>query len=96
MAWLILAAGGVGCLLGVWLVRVPFIALISFALVLACAGTAPYAHWGLWISIWVVVALLSALQAGYVVGLFASAAAWLRTSAPHNILTSSHSDHRMM
>ena len=95
MHWLILAAGGVGCLLGLWLMRVPFIALISSAFVLVCVGNAPYAQWGLWASIWLTVALISALQSGYLAGLLASAA-WMRANAPHNILTSSHNDHRMM
>ena len=95
MPWLILAAGGVGCVIGLWLVRAPFIALFSFALILVCVGNAPYAPWGLWATIWLTVALISALQAGYLAGLFA-AVAWMRDKAPHKILRSSHNDQRSM
>ena len=95
MPWLILAAGGVGCLLGLWLVRAPCIALTSFALVLGCVGNAPYAQWGLWATFWLTVALISTLQAGYLAGLFASVA-WMRANAPHKILGSSHNDQRRM
>ena len=95
MPWLILAAGGVGCLLGLWLMRVPLIALISSALVMVCVGNAPYAQWGLWATLWLTVALISALQAGYLAGLFVSVA-WMRAKAPHKILRSSHNDQRRM
>ena len=95
MAWLVVAAGGVGCLLGLWLVRVPCIALISFAFILVCGGNAPYAQWGLWATFWFTLAFISALQAGYLAGLFASVA-WMRASAPHKILRSSHNDQRSM
>ena len=93
MPWLILAAGGVGCLLGLWLMRVPFIALISSAFVMVCIVVAPYALWGLWATFWLTVALISALQAGYLVGLFVSAE-WLPAKAQHKILRSSHNDQR--
>ena len=95
MPWLILSAGGVGCLLGLWLVRAPCIALTSFALVLVSVGNAPSEQWGLWATIWLVVTLIIALQAGYLAGLFASVA-WMRAKAPHKILRSSHNDQRRM
>ena len=95
MLLLILAAGGVGCVLGLWLVRAPYIALISFALVVVCAGNAPSAQWGLWATAWLTVALISALQTAYLAGLLVSAAG-IRAKAPHKILKSSHNDQRMM
>ena len=95
MLWLILAAGGTGCILGLWLMRVPIIAVISLALVIVCAGIAPFAQRGLWSTIGWAVALVGALQAGYLVGLLASVV-WMRTNAPHKILRSSHNDQRMM
>ena len=95
MPWLILAAGGVGCLLGLWLMRVPLIALISSAFVMVCVGNAPYAQWGVWATFWLTLALISALQAGYLAGLFVSAA-WIRAKTPHKILRSSHNDQRTM
>ena len=84
-----------GCLLGLWLVRVPCIALTSFALVLVSVGNAPHEQWGLWATFWLVVALISALQAGYSAGLFASVA-WVQANASNKILTSSQSDQRRM
>ena len=95
MLWLFLVAGGVGCLLGLCLMWAAFIAPISFALVLVCAAVARYAQWGLWTTIWLTVALISALQAGYLAGLTVSAA-WIRAKAPHKILRSSHNDQRIM
>ena len=95
MLWLILAAGGVGCLLGLWLMRVPLIALISSAFVMVCVGNAPYAQWGVWATFWLTLALISALQAGYLAGLFASVA-WMRAKAPNKILRSSPNDQRRM
>ena len=92
MLWLILAAGGVGCLLGLWLMRVPCIALISFAFILVCVGNAPYAQWGLWTTSWFTLAFISALQAGYLAGLFA--VAWVGAKAPHKILRSRPNDQR--
>ena len=71
------------------------IAPISFALILVCVGIAPSGQWGLWATVWVMVAAISALQAGYFAGLSASVA-WLRANAPNRILTSSHNDQRMM
>ena len=49
----------------------------------------------LWASIGFTVALVSALQAGYLAGLLASWA-WMRAKAPHTILRSSHIDQRRM
>jgi hypothetical protein len=95
MLWIISAAGGLGCLLGLWLVRVPLIAPISFVLIVGCAGIAAYGQWGLWATVWITVAAISALQAGYFVGLSASVT-WLRAKAPNAILTSSHNDQRMI
>ena len=95
MLWLILAAGGVGCLLGLCMMRTPIVALTSFALVLVCAGFAPFAPWDVWSTLGLAVALIGTLQAGYLVGLLASVA-WMRTNAPHKILRSSHNDQRSM
>ena len=95
MFWLVLAAGGVGCVVGLWLLRAPSIALVSSALVLVCVGVALLAQWGLWASLGLTVALVSALQAGYLAGLLASWA-WMRAKAPQAILKSSHIDQRRM
>ncbi len=95
MLWLILAAGGVGCLLGLWMMRIPIVALVSFALFLVTVGVAPFARCDVWSTIGLAVALIGALQAGYLVGLLA-AVAWMRTKAAHKILRSSHNDQRSM
>ena len=91
MFWLILMAGGVGFLLGLWLVRVALIALVSVALVLVCIAVLPLAQWGLVLSAGFIFALIAVLQGGYLAGLMASWA-WTRAKAPQAILRSSHID----
>ena len=91
MFWLILMAGGVGFLLGLWLLRVPLIGLVSAILVVICIAIAPLAQWGLALSAGFIFGLIGALQAGYLAGLMVSWA-WARAKAPQAILRSSHID----
>jgi hypothetical protein len=85
MLLLIIAVGGVGFLLGLWLLRAHVIALVSCALVVGCVAISAHAQWGVWGSIGLTVALVSALQACYLADLLA-AVAWMRAKAPQTNL----------
>lgn len=92
MFWLVLIAGGAGFLLGLWKLRAGFIALVSAVLLMICAGASPFLDWGLVLGVGFTLALLGALQGGYLAGLIASGAWAVRAKAPQTILKSSHID----
>lgn len=92
MFWLVLLAGGAGFLLGLGRLRASFVGLVSAALLLISIGAAPFLEWGLAVSIGFILALLGALQGGYLMGLIASGAWVVRTKASQTILKSSHID----
>ena len=93
MFWSILAAGGAGCIIGLLLLRVQIVALISCSLVLVCMGIGLHGPGGVGAIVFTTVALVTALQAGYLAGGLASVA-WMETKALHKIFRSSHNDQR--
>jgi hypothetical protein len=88
---LLLIAGATGFLLGLFLLRVPIVALGSVVLVLLGAFVALLAQWGLLGSVVFIVALIGTLQGTYLIGVIVSSA-WTRAKAPNAILRSSHID----
>jgi hypothetical protein len=91
MLWLVVAAGGVGFVLGLCLFRLPAIVAASASLFFVCIGTALFAQWELLASIGLAFVVVTILQCGYLAGLSVSWA-WSRARARHTILRSSHID----
>jgi hypothetical protein len=76
MHWVFVVTIGTGILLGLWL-RVPSVLCASGAIVLACVVLTPLAEWTLLWNVVFTLALLDALQCGYLAGLILSYA-WPR------------------
>jgi len=88
MLWLALMAGGSGFLLGLTLVRVQGIAVASATLILLCVGIAPLMHWSPLVATGGIVAMVVALQGGYLVGAGITAA-WMSARAKRPAAASS-------
>jgi hypothetical protein len=68
MLWLALTLGAAGVLFGFWLIRVHFIIAESVALALLCVIAAPIAQWTPLVTVGHMLALMAALQGGYLAG----------------------------
>jgi hypothetical protein len=79
MHWVFVITIGTGILLGLWL-RVPSVLCASGAIVLACVALTPLAQWTLLWDVVFTLALLDALQCGYLAGLILSCA-WSRETS---------------
>jgi hypothetical protein len=67
MLWLVVVAGGIGILLGLWL-RVHAAIAASGVIVLASVALLPFVPWSLIKAVMFTFALLGALQCGYLAG----------------------------
>ena len=91
MLWPIIAAGGVGLLLGLLIVRVHLVIAASMVLALTCGAVALLAQWSILGGIASAFAHVAVLQVSYLGGvLFSSACP--RAKAPQAVLRSSRVD----
>jgi hypothetical protein len=91
MLRLVVAAGVVGLFLGLFLFRLPAVVAASTGLFWVCVGMAVAAQWTVLGSIGLAFGVVSILQCGYLIGLFALSV-WGRQKTPEPILRSSHID----
>ena len=66
MLWQALAVGGLGVLFGLWLFRAHLVVASSIALALLCVVVAAAQQWSLLASMGYLLAMVGALQSGYV------------------------------
>jgi hypothetical protein len=91
MLRLVVAAGVVGLVLGLFLFRLPAVIAASTGLFWVCIGMSLAAQWTVLGSIGLAFGVVSILQCGYLIGLFALSV-WGRAKAPAPILRSGHLD----
>jgi hypothetical protein len=91
MLRLIVTTGVVGFVLGLFLFRLPALAAASAGLFWACLGMSLAAQWTVLASVGLAFGVVTILQCGYVVGLFALSV-WRRAKLTEPILRSHHID----